>query len=139
MQPSTKATSKRLFPKSMRVVSGREFTLVLRRGACAADNCLVVFAVRQSAQAPSKRKSRIASVKKRLGITIPKKTGNAVVRNHWKRLIRESFRTQQERVPAGFDFVVRPKKGAVADWKTIQKSIPKLTQKAVRRLESSRR
>lgn len=74
----------------------------------------------------------------RIGITIPKKTGNAVVRNHWKRLIREAFRTSQHEIPAGFDFVVRPKKDAVATWRAIQKSVPKLAQRAAKRFEQKR-
>jgi ribonuclease P protein component len=68
----------------------------------------------------------------RLGITIPKKTGNAVVRNRWKRLIRESFRTQVHQIPTGFDYIVRPKKNAVLDWTAIQKSIPKLAKRATK-------
>ena len=110
------------FHKSQRVVSSKEFTLILRKGSCAADGVLVLFAVESDRQTP------------RLGITIPKKTGNAVVRNHWKRLIRESYRTQQEQIPAGYDYVVRPKKGAEATWQTIRKSVPRLANKAVKRI-----
>ncbi|OYP29432.1 ribonuclease P protein component [Rhodopirellula sp. MGV] len=127
--PAGQAKATQSFPKTKRVIRGGDFQIILRQGACAADNCLVVFAVAQSHQATS-----AAAHGKRLGVTIPKKTGNAVARNRWKRLIRESFRTQQDKVPEGYDFIVRPKKGARPTWKTIQRSIPKLTQKAVRRL-----
>ncbi|TWU02729.1 ribonuclease P protein component [Stieleria varia] len=110
------------FSKTRRIASSDRFTLVLRRGVCAADGTLVVFAMSRGDQQPS-----------RLGVTIPKKAGNAVARNHWKRLIRESFRTQQDRIPDGFDFVVRPKKDAQADWGSIRKGLPKLALKAIRR------
>lgn len=109
-----------------RVISGQDFTLVLRKGGCAADDCLVVFAL------PCKPG---ATVSRRLGVTIPKKTGNAVVRNQWKRWIREAFRTQQDALPKGFDFVVRPKKGAAGQWDKIQRSIAKLPKKAVARIK----
>ena len=111
------------FPKSQRVVSSGEFTLILRRGTCAADGTLVVFAVVADEAKPA-----------RLGITIPKKAGNAVKRNQWKRWIRESFRTQQTQIPSGYNFVVRPKKGAEPTWEAIQKSVPKLAKKAVKRM-----
>jgi ribonuclease P protein component len=115
------------FPKSKRIVSGQLFTTVLRKGGCAADDCLVVFAkARQRRIGPSETAIR-------MGVTIPKKTGNAVVRNRWKRWIRESFRSQQTLFPDGFDYVVRPKKGAVGSWSAIQRSLPKLARKAVAR------
>ncbi|QEG00072.1 Ribonuclease P protein component [Stieleria maiorica] len=120
------------FPKSKRVVSGRAFTLVLRKGGCAADDCLVVFAF------PRREGDDRSDQPRRLGVTIPKKTGNAVVRNRWKRWIRESFRTQQADFPTGYDFVVRPKKGATGNWTSIRRSLPKLARKAARRLESKR-
>ncbi|GAB6271804.1 MAG: ribonuclease P protein component [Smithellaceae bacterium] len=61
---------------------------------------------------------------KRLGITVTKKTGNAVFRNRMKRLIREFFRRNKNLFPAGHDVVVMAKK-----------SIPPLTyQEAAREL-----
>lgn len=43
---------------------------------------------------------------RRLGITVSKKVGNAVTRNRCKRIIREIFRKNKEKVPQGTDIVV---------------------------------
>jgi ribonuclease P protein component len=47
----------------------------------------------------------------RLGITVTKKVGNAVVRNHVRRLLREWLRTHGW-VPAGWDVVLVAKDSA---------------------------
>ena len=111
------------FGKQHRVTHSGDFTKILRLGICVADETLVLFAMPR----------RIIQEPLRIGITIPKKTGNAVQRNRWKRLIRESFRIQREKLPSGYDFVVRPKRGASPDWIAIKKSIPRLASKAAKR------
>ena len=111
------------FGKTRRVTGSGDFTKIIRMGTCVADGTLVLFALPRAAEDEAIR----------IGITIPKKTGNAVVRNRWKRLIRESFRQQQANIPAGYEFIVRPKRGAKPDWIAIQQSIPRLAVKAAKR------
>jgi ribonuclease P protein component len=47
---------------------------------------------------------------KRLGITVTKKTGNAVKRNKVKRLIREFFRLNKSLFPENHDVVIMAKR-----------------------------
>lgn len=49
---------------------------------------------------------------RRMGCTVPKSVGNAVVRNRVKRLIREVFRGMRERFPDGCALVVNAKRSA---------------------------
>jgi ribonuclease P protein component len=46
----------------------------------------------------------------RLGITVTRRYGKAVLRNRAKRLIRESFRQLKSQLPAGCDIHIRPRR-----------------------------
>ncbi len=49
----------------------------------------------------------------RLGVTVSRRVGNAVVRNRLKRRIREWFRRKRRALPEGLDLVVIGRRGAV--------------------------
>ena len=71
-----------------------DFRVVYRRGKSVANRLLVLYIF------PNKTN------KNRLGISVSKKVGNSVVRSRITRLIRESYRAQEEKISAGWDLVV---------------------------------
>jgi ribonuclease P protein component len=138
------------FPRSIRVRRGVDFTDIIRRGAFATDDVLVINVRRQRSVNVVASQPHVASEKihaaasggppwrlpaSRLGITVPKKTGNAPVRNRWKRWIREAFRTLQAELPRGLDIIVRPKRDAVGSFREVSRSLTKNVRRAAARLE----
>lgn len=122
------------FPKQLRVTRSDDFSDIIRRGAFAADDVLVVNVRRRvtSVQEPDATAAIVSSP--RLGISIPRKTGSAVVRNRWKRWIREAFRLQRSELPTGIDIIVRPKRDAVGSFAAIAKSLRSTTRRAEKKL-----
>lgn len=60
---------------------------------------------------------------RRIGISVSKKVGNSVVRHHLTRLIRESFRLNQEALETGLDIVVVARAAAKeSEYKTIERA-----------------
>ena len=102
------------FPKSARLLKSFEFRRVYEGNVFAADDTLVLKA------APNE------TGKVRLGLSVSRKVGNAVVRNRWKRHIREAFRRERGNFSIGLDIIVRPKRGAVCDREKIGLSLQKL-------------
>ena len=78
------------------------FLAAQRRGRRIPGRNLVVYALTRPEQ---ERKERA-----RIGITVSKKVGNAVVRNRVKRWLRESYRRLASSAPGGTDlvFIARP-------------------------------
>ena len=75
-----------------------------------ANSCLVLYA----------RKNRTDT--NRVGITVSKKLGKAVVRNRVRRRIREAYRLNEEKFLPGWDIVI------VARSRAVEVSFPKLSE-----------
>ncbi|MCA9134186.1 MAG: ribonuclease P protein component [Planctomycetales bacterium] len=110
------------FPAARRLKHRREMAAVFAKGKVAADDVLVVHALRSDSQLT------------RLGLSVAKKVGNAPQRNRWKRLIRESFRQHYQQLPSHLLLVVRPRKGATADFQAIRQSLQRLSRRLDRKL-----
>lgn len=82
------------FPKASRLLANSQFRFVLAKRLKAWDELLLLFTRENGLDYP------------RLGISIGKSCGNAVVRNRLKRLLREAFRQNKYLIAPGFDFVV---------------------------------
>lgn len=112
------------FPRELRLRRQADFDRVFRQRVNAANRMLIVHADRSDLPHP------------RLGLSVSRKVGSAVVRNRWKRLIREAFRLAQHELPKGMDLVVRPQVGAEPTLEGIRQALTELTWRLARRLRN---
>jgi len=69
----------------------------------------------------------------RLGMSVSRRIGNAVVRNYVRRRLREAFRTGKIAIPKGFDFVCVAKPRAKDRYADVAASLVKLANRVVSR------
>lgn len=115
------------FPAEHRIRRSADFQRVYARRCRASDNRLLVFGCPNGLAHP------------RLGLSVSRKLGGAVVRNRWKRLLREAFRLSGTRLPSGIDLVVIPHPGAEPELAGLLESLPRLAERLARRLAKDRR
>ena len=89
------------FPPAVRIVRSADYRAIYKTGGKIHSSNFVLF---------SRRNVLGYS---RLGITVSRKVGGAVVRNRTKRLFREIFRRSLNQIPSPFDMVVNAKAGCV--------------------------
>lgn len=67
----------------------------------------------------------------RVGITVSKKLGGAVIRNRVRRRLREVYRLSEDRFASGWDIVVVARSRCIkADFQTLTKAYLSLAEKA---------
>ncbi len=78
----------------------KDFQIVYRKGKSYANKYLVMYIYPND------------TCNNHLGISVSKKVGNSVIRHRLTRLIRESYRLQEEKFQHGLDIVVIARSGA---------------------------
>jgi ribonuclease P protein component len=77
-----------LFQRQQRLTSKKDYAEMFSRGTRRKSGCLLVTRKKNAVGYP------------RIGLSVPKKVGNAFVRNSIKRKCREAFRLAQHELPA---------------------------------------
>ena len=79
------------FPKSNRLKKKKHFQFVYRRGKAVLLPYAVLYVLKGKGL--------------QIGLAVGKKLGNAVVRNHVKRMMREVFRKNRIKIKAGYHLI----------------------------------
>jgi ribonuclease P protein component len=101
-------------PPRRRLSRSAEFERVYRQGRSKANRFFVLYAFpRPEAEPPAGD----AEEGPRLGLSVSRRVGGAVERTRVKRVLREAFWAEAERLPTGSDYVVvaRPEAGTLAE------------------------
>jgi ribonuclease P protein component len=111
------------FGARRRLRTKADFERVYQGRCSASDGRLLVFAAAN--ELPHAR----------LGLSVSRKVGGAVVRNRWKRLLREAFRLSLAELPPGVDLVVIPRGSQRPELASLRQSLCQLAGRLARRLE----
>lgn len=110
------------FLQRHRIKSGGDFARAYRRRASVAEGVLVLYGFPNELEHP------------RLGLSVSRKVGKAVIRNRWKRLLREAFRLELARLPAGIDLIAIPRGPEPPSLAELRALLPRLANRVTRRL-----
>ncbi|MGM0843337.1 MAG: ribonuclease P protein component [Bacillota bacterium] len=106
--------------KEQRVKKNNEFQEVFKKGTSIANRQFVVYKLRKDDQQLF-----------RIGLSVSKKIGNAVVRNQVKRYIRQVFLELKDEVKNQYDYVIIARKPAAdMDFHEIKKSLIHVLKKS---------
>ena len=108
-------------PKSSRILRTAEFRTVYDNGIRLSGPLFVAFCL--ASKGPGRTSAR-------LGLTVPRAVGKAVVRNRIKRRIREMFRLHRAEIGIQWDVVINPRKTvATVPWEQVERAFRKVIEK----------
>lgn len=106
------------FPKSLRLLKHADFDLVYQNGKRQFSGHMTVFSLRRASGAP------------RVGFTVGRVLGGAVVRNRIKRRLREAVRRHLQALSAPVDLVINPRKSVLTlDFSELESEVAKAFEK----------
>ena len=112
------------FPRSSRILRSADFRVVYDNGFRVSGPLLAAFCFARSESSPSGHGGA------RLGLTVPRAIGGAVVRNRIKRRIREAFRVRRQRFGPQWDIVINPRRAALtARFPEIERALERVIEK----------
>ena len=111
------------FRKNQHLRKNSEFARVYARRCVARQAHLTVFA------APNQTNDL------RIGLSVSRKNGNAVLRNRIKRLLREAFRLSRHELPGGLDLVLVPVEARDTKLKEFQEALVRAVHKLARQVQ----
>ena len=109
------------FPRSIRIVRSSDYRTLYKTGRKVHSEHFVLFGRTNGVGHP------------RLGITVSRKIGSAVVRNRIKRIFREIFRRSLHEIPGQLDIVVNAKAGCIGiDYRELRSEFLNAAQRLAR-------
>lgn len=99
-----------------------EFRRVYDRKKSVSDGRLIVYACENGCDY------------NRVGLSVSRKVGGAVVRNKFRRLFREAYRLSRDGMPTGLDLVLIPRSAEMPTLQELIESLQKLVPQGARRL-----
>lgn len=112
-------------PKSMHLRNSQDFDRIYAEGQRAGDDHLLIFA--------SVNQLKVV----RMGMSVSRKHGSAVLRNLKRRRIREAFRRLQHDLPQSYDLIVVPRQRDDSTMQDFRNSLRKLIRKLAKRITTA--
>ena len=115
------------FPRSARILRSADFRLVYDHGFRVSGPLFAAFCRSREGDAP---KTSAMVLGPRLGLTVPRAVGKAVVRNRIKRRLREVFRLHRAAIAPKWDIVLNPRRAALeAEFAEIEREMGRVIEK----------